>query len=215
VRASRGPAARGAALGTALLVGAWAAVSMAPLLGREVISGLTLVGVMTLFAGATAQWLGPTSRDRRFEQRALVRASPALAGALALALLPAPAARPGEPFEAAIAWPVLDGAFATYVALALVGGYAAAELRGRATELPGDAQRRLTRYAGVAVAAAECGVALLGVGTASVWRALVALAAARLGVAVYHAHRNHVRALRIAGRARSAAVASPAEWPRR
>jgi hypothetical protein len=209
VRASRGPAARGGTPGTVALVAAWTGVSMAPLLAREPAAVCVLVGFVTAVAGATAPWLGPTVHERRFEQRALVRASPALVGAGLLAVIsPAPPGQPGatSTVEALLGAPALGDALGAYAALALAAGYAAAELRGRRAERPARAWRRIAPDAALVAGGAEVLRAAVGAGAANVWRAAAAVGAARLGAALYHAYRDHAQALASAGRARGTVV---------
>jgi hypothetical protein len=216
VRASRGPAAGGGTAGTVGAVAAWTAAGMAPLLAREPAATLVLVALVTIVAGATAPWLGPTVFERRFEQRALVRALPALAAAAFLVVV-APAggaAGPDALAAAALAAPPADGALGAYVGLALVAGYAGAELRGRLEERSGRLWRGVAWYAVPLAAAAEAVRCSAGAGQPNLWRALAAVGAARLGTALYHAYRRHARALAAAGRTRHR-VADAAGWPRR
>jgi hypothetical protein len=214
VRASRGPAARGGAPATAAAVAVWTATSAAPLIALEPAATLALIGVMTLVAGTTAHWLGPTMHDRRFERRALVRGAPALAGALVLGTLAPNAAdaRFADPLDLVAAWPTLDGALGAYAGLALVAGYAAAELRSRAEEPAPILWRRIAPWVALGAAVAEGTRAALGAGAPTVWRGLLAFAAARLGAALFSAHRDHVRALLAAGRTRPAVSDGTARW---
>ncbi len=200
VRASRGPAARGGGLGTAALVAGWSAASMAPLVAREPAATLTLVGLVTAATGMTGPWLGPTVRERRFEQRALLRAGPAIVGAFVIAVI-TPATDPAaHGWATLLRVPRVDSALAGYAGLALVAGYAYAELCGR---LEGRAARAWERAAALAVplaAAAEAARGAVHAGAPSVARGLLAVAAARLGAALYRAYRDHAVAIRRAGR---------------
>jgi hypothetical protein len=199
VRASRGPAARGGGLATAALVGAWAAVAVTPLAVHAPGQAFACAATVAAIAGGTAPWLGATVRERRFEQRALVRAAPALAGAVVLAWTGRLSGQGLGSWDGAVLWPTMDGGFAAYAALGAVVGYAAAELRSRRREPRGEAWRRLSPDARLLVVSAELARAVLG-GAPNLWHALAALAAARLGAALYHSYREHVQALRAAGR---------------
>jgi hypothetical protein len=199
VRASRGSAARGGDAATVAGAGAWALTGATPLAAREPVLAAAIVGLVMTGAWAMARWSGPPNPDRRFEQEALLRASPALVAA-ALLTLGADAARDERTLAAQfVAVPAVDGALGAYAALAVVAGYAGAEWRGRRQERPSRAWRRLSPDARLLVVSAELARAVLG-GAPNLWHALAALAAARLGAALYHSYREHVQALRAAGR---------------
>jgi hypothetical protein len=209
VRVSRGPAARGGTAGTAALVAGWAVLSMAPLVAREPAATLTLVGLVTAVAGATGPWLGPTARERRFEQRALLRAGPALVGAFAIAVI-TPSSDPApDGWETLLRLPTPDSALGAYAGLALVAGYAVAELRGRLEGRSAHTWDRLTALAVPLAAAAELARGAVLAGAPSVGRAALALAAARGGAALYRAYRDHAIALRRDGRAHRAVRGRP------
>ena len=118
VRASRGPAARGGVVATCTLVVAWAAVATAPLAARDLSAGVVAVALAVGAGVAVGAWLRAHVSDRRFEQRALGLAAPALVAAGSALVVTAPAGIEG-------AW---TGA---YLGFALVAGYAGAEARGR------------------------------------------------------------------------------------
>ncbi|MGZ8469284.1 MAG: hypothetical protein ACXW61_07345 [Gemmatirosa sp.] len=206
VRASRGVAARGGVPGTALLVAGVAAAAALPLGVREPRPWLVGAAVVGLLAAAHAPRFDPGAAERRFEQRALRRALPLLALAIVL-LVAAPLLVPAEHWSEAwtgawraTPWLHVPDHGARLALLELVGaatlaGYVAAEWRARLEEARRHVWRRLAPWAIGAIAAAEAVRGLVPGDAAQLARALVALAAVRAGVALYHLQRDHVRAL--------------------
>lgn len=186
VRVSRGPAARGGVLATCALVAGWAAVVTAPLAAADLSTGVAAVAIAVGTGVAVGARLRTRVSDRRFEQRAIGIAVPAFVAAGSALVVTAPANAGGT-------W------LGAYLGLALVAGYVGAEARGRTEWAARVAWRRLAPGTAAAAVLAEVARAVATEDDARPWRAVAAFAAARVGATLYHAHRAHVRALRLAG----------------
>jgi hypothetical protein len=206
VRASRGVAARGGVPGTVLLVAGVAAAAALPFGMRAPWPWLGGAAVVGLLAAAHAPRLDPGAAERRFERRALGRALPLLALAIAL-LVAAPVLAPAAHWSEGLggAWRATAGlrvadhaarlALLELVGAATLTGYVAAEWRARLEEPRRHVWRQLAPWAAGLVAATELLRGFLPSDATQLVRALVTLGAVRAGVALYHLQRDHVRAL--------------------
>jgi hypothetical protein len=183
----------------------WVATATLPAWPAAPRETAALVGGVALFAAAHALLRSPDDTDRRFEGPALRRALPLLGVYLLVdAAWPVtrPFVHPVAPSALAPTWgwgPLAGRGVLEQVTVSAVVGYVLAELRGRRDERSSVAWRALVPWVVLGAAALEVvRGAHLGTGT-SVARVAAAAVAARLGVAIYARHRDHVRAWRAAG----------------
>lgn len=198
-----GPAGVLSPRGVAGVAAGWLLLGVFPLLPYH---PLLLGGGIA--AAAAAAWLearrsrGRGAGERRFEEPALRRAAPWLAGYF-LALVLVPLAGGAGPWTGWIGFPASATAIGTAEQIAMVEavaaltvlGYLLEEARGRREISYGRTAPRLALECGAVAAVLEAARGLQPATGASLAQLLLLLAAGLLGGWIYHLQRDHVRSL--------------------